>query len=131
MKQVQHVHTKIWNKASKSKSTTLKIPKQKEAMGLDQVRSGQVSLHAQMAALCWGTTNFETLPARNEGYERWFETMPGFSQRFLLITELFPAGESTYLLIHIVCCWVASGPNSVATIFAEATFWCMQQISNT
>ena len=64
--------------------------------------SGQVSLHAQMAALCQGASNFiqkETLPARNEGHELWFETMPGFRRCFLPITEFFPAEESTHPLI--------------------------------
>ena len=56
-----------------------------------------------MAALCWGAGNFtqkETLTARNEGHDLRLETLPGFSRCFLPITELFPAGKSTYLLIH-------------------------------
>ena len=81
-----------------------------------QVRSGQVSLHGQMAALCLGASNFiqkETLPARNEGHELWFETMPGFSlstNTHILDPDtalpngpaVFPASDRThYLLVGV------------------------------
>ena len=40
------------------------------------------------------------LPARNEGHELRFETLPGFSRCFLPTTELYPAGKTTYVLLQ-------------------------------
>ena len=70
--------------------------------GSDRVRSGQLARPDGSPVL--GARNFIhkttlSLPARYEGHELCFETMPGFSRCFLPITELFPADESTYLLL--------------------------------
>jgi len=80
----------------------------------------------------------KTLPASTDGHELCFETMPGIGRCFLPITEFFSSGKKDgpshpkqKEVGHIACCWVASSPNSVATIFAETTFWCVQQISKT
>ena len=72
---------------------------------LPKFRSRQVSLHAEMAALCWGASNLiqkETLPARNEGHELWVKTMPGFSRCFLPITKLYE--EKTWETCSF--CWL-------------------------